>query len=113
MHEMAITESVLKIALDAASGAGAGSVKVIRIVMGAYSDIVPQILQEYFEVASEGTAAEGAEITFRRTPVTMQCRTCGWQGEVDRLHLACASCGGTDLKMLTGREFYVESIDAD
>ena len=113
MHEMAITESVLKIALDAASGAGAGKIKIIRIVMGAYSDVVPEILKEYFTVASSGTAAEGAEITFRRVPVTMQCNSCGWKGEVDRLHLECAACGSTDLKMLTGREFYVESIDAD
>ena len=113
MHEMAITESVLKIALDAASGAGADKIKIIRIVMGAYSDIVPEILKEYFTVVSAGTPAEGAEITFRRTPVTMQCMSCGWQGEVDRLHLACAACGSTELKMLTGRDFYVESIDAD
>lgn len=110
---MAITEHVLEIVLEAAKGGGASKVNKIRIVMGAYSDVVPQIMKEYFEIASKDSIAEGAEISFRRTPVTMLCRTCGWNGTVDKLHIACGACGSTDLKMLTGREFYVESIDAD
>ena len=113
MHEMAITEQVLKIVLAAANSGDATRVNKIRIVMGAYSDVVPQIMKEYFEIASKGSIAEGAEITFRRTPVTMMCRTCGWKGTVDKLHISCTACGSTDLKMITGREFYVESIDAD
>ena len=113
MHEMAITQSVLNIALEAAANAGAKKITAIRIKMGEYSDVVPVVLRDYFAVAAQGTAAEGAVIELERLPVTMRCRTCLWQGRVDKRHIVSPDCGGTDLKLLTGREFYVESIEAE
>ena len=113
MHEMAITQSVLNIALDALEKAGASRVRTIRIRMGEYSDVVPQILREYFTIAAAGTKAEGAEIEITRIPVTMRCRGCGWCGRVDKLDIHCGACGGTDLSLVTGREFYVESLEAE
>lgn len=113
MHEMAITQSVLNIVLDAARQAGAEKVTAIRIKMGEYSDVVPVVLKEYFAVAARGTAAEGAVLELERLPVTMRCRACRWQGVVDKRRICCGECGGTDLTLLTGREFYVESIEAE
>jgi hydrogenase nickel incorporation protein HypA/HybF len=113
MHEMAVTESVLNIALSEGKKAGAARITGIRICMGEYSDVVPAVLQEYFAVIAKGTMAQDAAIRFRRTPVTMRCRGCGWQGRVDKLHIRCAQCGGTDLALLSGREFYVESLEAE
>lgn len=113
MHEMAITQSVLNIALEAGRQGGAARITAIRIKMGAYSDVVPAILKEYFAVAAKGTMAEGAQLQITRIPVTMRCRACGWQGAVDKLHIRCGRCGGADLSLLTGREFYVESLEAE
>ena len=112
MHEMAITQSVLNIVLDAAKQAGAEKITAIRIKMGEYSDVVPVVMKEYFAVAAKGTAAEGAVLELERLPVTMRCRGCHWQGVVDKRRIRCGECGGTDLQLLTGREFYVESIEA-
>ena len=113
MHEMAVTQSVLNIALEEGKKAGAARITAIRICMGEYSDIVPVILKEYFAIAAKGTAAQGAQLILRRTPVTMRCRACGWQGPVDKLHIQCGACGKTDLALLTGRDFYVESLEAE
>ena len=113
MHEMAITQSVLNIVLEAAAGAGAKKVTVIRIKMGEYCDVVPGVMREYFTVAAAGTPAQGAVLDIERKPVTMLCRTCRWQGVVDKRRIRCPECEGTDLKLLTGREFYVESIEAE
>ena len=113
MHEMAIVQSILNIAVKAGTDAGAARIKTIRIKMGEYSDVVPVILNEYFAVASTGTIAQGARLELNRVPVTMRCRDCGWQGHVDKLHIRCGDCGGTSLTMLSGREFYVESLEAE
>ena len=43
----------------------------------------------------------------------MRCRACGWEGAVDKRHITCGGCGGVALTLLTGREFYVESLEAD
>ena len=113
MHEMAVTQSVLDISLRAGREAGASRIKEIRICMGEYSDVVPSVLREYFQIAAKGTMAEEAEIILRRTPVVMRCRACGWSGPVDKLHIRCAACGGTNLALISGREFYVESLEAE
>lgn len=113
MHEMSIVQSMLGIALRAGEDAGAKRIREIRVKMGEYSDVVPAIMREYFAVAAKGTICEGAEIRITRIPVTMRCRACGWLGGVDRLHIACGGCGGTSLTLITGREFYVESLEAE
>ena len=48
-----------------------------------------------------------------RLPILMRCEACNWQGEVDKHHIECSSCGGIRLKLLQGREFYVESLEVD
>ena len=113
MHEMAITQSILNIAIREGQKAGAKRITALKIKMGEYSDIVPVILREYFAVAAKGTLAEGAVLQLERVPVTVRCLGCGWEGPIDRMHLQCPACGGIELKLLTGREFYVESLEAE
>ena len=113
MHEMGVTQSVLKIALDAGERAGASRISAIQIRMGEYSDVVPAIFREYFAIAAAGTIASDAEIRISRVPVTMRCRECLWEGHVDRQDIRCGACGGTSLKLLTGREFVVDSLEAE
>lgn len=113
MHEMAITQSVLDISLKAAEDAGATRIRKVRILMGEYSDVVPVVFREYFKIAAQGTAAEDAEIELKRVPVTVVCRQCGFSGHVDKRHIQCPECGSRDLRMTGGREFMVESLEAD
>lgn len=113
MHEMSIVQSMLDIALKAGKDAGAKRVKEIRVMMGEYSDVVPVVMREYFAVAAQGTMCEGAEIKITRIPVTMRCRECGWQGGVDKRRIRCGGCGGMSLSLVSGREFYVESLEAE
>ena len=48
MHELAITQSILDIARKVADEHGAKRVKSVRIMLGEYSGVVPQCIQDYF-----------------------------------------------------------------
>lgn len=113
MHEMGVIQNVLRITEDAAEKGNAKKILKIHIRMGEYSDVVPEILREYFEIAAKGTVAEGAEIVLSRVPAVMRCRTCHWEGPVKHGHVVCADCGSTDLTLISGREFIVESLEAE
>ncbi|MCI2047091.1 MAG: hydrogenase maturation nickel metallochaperone HypA [Faecalibacterium sp.] len=113
MHEMAITQSILDIVLSAGKDAGAQHVRAIRLKTGAYSDVVPSLVQECFDLLARGSIAEHAVLHFEALPLIVRCRGCGWQGEIEKRHIACKACGGQDLEMLSGREFYVDSIEAE
>ena len=113
MHELAITQSILDIAQKAAGEHGAKQVRSVRIMLGEYSGVVPQCIQYYFDVISKGTIAQGAVLDIRRLPVVIRCSSCGGERQIDRLHVSCPLCGSTDLKLIQGREFYIESLEVD
>ncbi len=113
MHELAITQSILDIARSAAEEHGAKQVRSVRIMLGEYSGVVPQCIQYYFDVISKGTIAEGAALDIRRLPVVIHCNFCGRDSRIDKRHVRCPLCASTDLKLIQGREFYIESLEVD
>ncbi|MCU0508169.1 MAG: hydrogenase maturation nickel metallochaperone HypA [Anaerolineae bacterium] len=109
MHELPITEGILKIATEAAGGR---KITTIHLVVGELSSIVDDSVQFYFDMLSKGTLAEGATLDFQRLPATVMCWDCGKSFEVRApLPPACQHCGSTKLQVTGGRELRVDSIE--
>ena len=113
MHELAITEGIIKAAVPEAERAGAKRILEIRLKVGELSGVIPECIQEYFNIASAGTIAEGAKIAVERLPVTVRCNACGYEGAIDRRRIRCSACGGMDIKLISGREYYVDSLEVE
>ncbi|MDO4732433.1 MAG: hydrogenase maturation nickel metallochaperone HypA [Bacillota bacterium] len=113
MHELALTESILRIAVEAAKENQAQKVLEIRIKIGAYSGVVPQYIQEYFNIVSRGSIAENAHLLIEMIPARVECGSCGAVTEVERFRSKCGACGSTDVKLLSGREYYVDSLEVE
>jgi len=113
MHELAITENILNIAVDEARKHGAQKVLSIKLKVGEFSDVVPQLIQEYYNIVSKGTAAEGAKLVIEKVPVIIKCNDCGNEGVIDKTNIECPNCGSLNIKLITGREFYVDSMEVE
>jgi hydrogenase nickel incorporation protein HypA/HybF len=114
MHELAITESILSIAVDAAEQAKAGRITAINILIGDLSSIVDDSVQFYFDLLSQGTVADGAVLQFRREHATAACAECGHRFEVSPpLMPLCPACGSLRLEVTGGRGFSVDSIEVN
>jgi hydrogenase nickel incorporation protein HypA/HybF len=111
MHELAVTESILEISLRHAREAGAARIARIHLVLGELSSIVDDSVQFYWDMISENTLAEGAQLVFRRVPVELLCLSCAQRYSPNGNELACPSCGAAQVKIIAGEEFYVEAID--
>ncbi|MBE7473685.1 MAG: hydrogenase maturation nickel metallochaperone HypA [Anaerolineae bacterium] len=112
MHELAVTEGILKTALAATEQNGARAITAIDLVIGELSSIVDDSVQFYFDALSQGTLAEGARLRFRRISATAHCRSCDRQFSVKApLEPLCPVCGSARLQVTGGKEFYVESIE--
>lgn len=114
MHELAVTESILRIALDQASRHGAQRVTAIHLVVGELTGYVPDSIQFYFDVLSQETPAAGAVLAVQRIPARVGCAACRaeFAPEAGQLWL-CPACGGLGGEVLSGQELLVESIDVD
>src|SRR5215212_793254 len=113
MHELSITESLLKIALQHAEKANAQRVTDLHIVIGDLASMVDDSIQFYWEIIAKNTIAEQATLHFRRVPAELQCRTCLEKYHPSDRELACPRCGGINIKIIAGEEFALESIDVE
>ena len=113
MHELPITQSILKIALKHANEANAKRIENIHIVMGELSTNVDDSVQFYWDIIAKDTLAHGAKLQFRRVPAELQCMACFEKYHPNDDELLCPMCGSVGAKIIAGEEFYVEAIDID
>jgi len=112
MHELAITQSILQIATDEARRVGASRIRVIRLRLGALTDIVPESVQFYLDALTRGTPSEGVRLETIPVPVGATCGGCGHSFIVQEYDLTCPRCGGTG-KITQGRELQVDSLEVE
>ena len=113
MHELPVTESILKIALDHAAKSDAKKITALNLVMGELATMVDDSIQFYWDIIAKDTIAEGATLNFRRVPAELQCMACFEKYHPDGKELACPKCRGVGVKIIAGEEFSLESIDIE
>lgn len=113
MHELAVTQNVLEIALRHARQAGAGRINTIHLVVGQLSSIVDDSVAFYWDFVARGTPAEGARLDFRRLEARFTCQACGHAYSPQGDTWSCPTCGSEQVRVTAGEEFYVEAIEVD
>ncbi len=114
MHELPITESILKIVLKHAETNNVRRVMSINLQVGKLSDLEDEWIQRYFDYLSKGTVAQGAKLKIERTPIMVQCNACStsYEAEVEKLgDLVCPTCGERGGTLLSGREYYIKEME--
>lgn len=113
MHELPITQNILRIATDHAVHSGATRVTDLHLVIGQLSSIVDDSIQFYWDIISKGTLCEGAILHFERIPARMLCRECGTDYGLERELQACPTCQSARVQVIRGEEFRLESIEVE
>lgn len=113
MHELALARGIIDIVDSEARARGFTRVIEISVCAGEFSGVVPDSLREFFPYAAAGTPAEGAALSIETARARFECLDCGYKGAVDRAAARCPECASDALKMLSGREFYVESLKVE
>jgi hydrogenase nickel incorporation protein HypA/HybF len=113
MHELAVTESLLEIAIRHAQAQNAHRITDLYLVIGKWSSIVDDSVQFYWDIISDGTIAKGATLHFQRVPVVLTCQDCGNEYQPASEEFACPHCVGTHAKVKSGDEFRLEAIDVE
>jgi hydrogenase nickel incorporation protein HypA/HybF len=110
MHELAIAEAIIAIAERHAAGR---RVTRVEVQVGHLRQVVPSALEFAFQLSTEGTVLEGAELALEVVPAVGRCRGCDTTTELHRFPLLCSACGGYDLELLRGEELLVDALELD
>jgi hydrogenase nickel incorporation protein HypA/HybF len=111
VHELAVTQSILDIALRHAGDAK--RITHLYLVIGDLAGIVDESVQFYWDIIAQDTIAEGSELHFERIKTSFHCNTCDHDFEPDGRLSECPRCGGYHVIITAGREFRLESIEVE
>ena len=109
MHELALAESIVGAVCERADGR---PVRRVTVRIGALTAVVPDAMRFCFDLAVEGTVADGAELAIDYRPGAAHCRTCGLDVRLEHPISLCP-CGSADLDVTSGRELQIVSMEVD
>ncbi len=113
MHELSVTENILKIALNHALENQAAKVTDVYVVIGQLSSIVDDSVQFYWDFLTENTLCAGSKLHFKRIEASFLCKSCGDTFLLDNRLSPCPKCGSLLLQIQSGEEFYLDSIEIE
>jgi hydrogenase nickel incorporation protein HypA/HybF len=111
MHEVALMENALAIALDYASREQSRCIHQIALRVGDISGVEPDALRFAFDVVTQGTIAEQAQLTIETCPTLCFCNVCQIEFRPRELGYECPTCQTWSTSILQGKELELSSLE--
>lgn len=111
MHELSLSSAILDTVLRHAE---CRKVNAVDLTVGVLRQVVPSSLEFYWGVVTRDTVCEGSVLNLTEVEATVSCKECDarpWT--LEQPIFRCPSCGGSNVEVLTGTEFFVDSIDVE
>lgn len=108
MHELSICASIAEIVRRHAAGRRVLSVSVR---LGQLRQVVPETLEFCWNAVSSDAPLSGAALEIEFVPGVIECGECGERSALADPFPRCPACGGVAVSVVSGEEFYVDSID--
>ena len=111
MHELSLCEGLREVIEDQARRHNVTRVTGIRLEIGRFAGVEKHAMDFAFEVAMQGSVAEGAQLTMIDLPGRAMCFDCAREVEIaDRLD-PCPDCGGGKLLPVGGDELRIKDLE--
>jgi hydrogenase nickel incorporation protein HypA/HybF len=108
MHELSLCAAIAGLVRDHAADRG---VTQVVVEIGHLRQVVPDSLELCWAMVTQDSDLEGARLVIDHVPAVVGCAACSTHSSIDSPVLVCGSCGSHDVKLLSGEEFLVVSID--
>ncbi|MGA8260903.1 MAG: hydrogenase maturation nickel metallochaperone HypA [Arenicellales bacterium] len=107
MHELGITRNIVSIVSEHAAGK---PVTRVTVEIGKLSAVMPDAVRFCFDVCTEGTCLEGAELEILEIDGRGECLQCGASVALATLYATCR-CGSTRIRCVAGEELSVKQME--
>ncbi|MTJ84365.1 MAG: hydrogenase maturation nickel metallochaperone HypA [Telmatospirillum sp.] len=113
MHEMSLTEGILRVLEQQAAAQGFTRVVKVRLEIGELSAVDPESLRFCFEAIRDETVADGAELEIIPLPGRAFCVDCGKEVPLPHRFAVCPDCGGGKLQLSGGDEMRIKDLEVE
>jgi hydrogenase nickel incorporation protein HypA/HybF len=111
MHEVSLMEQTLAIAVEQAQQHQGSRIHGLTLKVGQQSGVVPEALAFAFDVVSQGTIAEGAELTLIEIPVLCWCEPCQTHFQPTDWIYLCPRCEQLSQTIVEGKQLELASLE--
>jgi hydrogenase nickel incorporation protein HypA/HybF len=111
LHELQITQQIVKTAQRHAEINHARKVMRITLAIGALSGVVPEAIGFCFNVCTKGTLLEDAKLSIENIPPIAICKECENKFDLVQNRFLCPYCEGKKWELLSGRELQIKDLE--
>jgi hydrogenase nickel incorporation protein HypA/HybF len=110
VHELSLSSAIIATAAKHADGR---QVTVVTLRVGRLRQVVPETLEFYFDFVARGTVCAGARLDQEVVEARLRCDQCGAEWAIETPAFRCPDCGTSEVTIVAGSEFEVESIEVE
>lgn len=110
MHERSIVRALLNQAHELKTEQNARRVLTVRVSVGEFSGVEPQLVQSAFDELVGDSLIPGAQLELRVVPIEARCQACSHDFGVKGFRFHCPRCGESRVKILRGEGLVLESV---
>jgi len=114
MHEMSLTEGILRVLEEQAVAQGYRQVKTVWVEIGNLSTVDADALSFCFEaIRGNSPVTVEARMEVIRVPGQAWCMTCDKAVEIAQRYDPCPLCGGEMLQVMGGEEMRIKELEVE
>jgi hydrogenase nickel incorporation protein HypA/HybF len=108
VHELSITQSIVE---DIVDRLGDTRVTKVTLEIGKLSGVVVDSIRFCFDMVTEGTPLQGAQLVVAEPVGHGQCTRCGTGFWTSDPIVLCPVCGTAEVEVLAGRDMRITSVE--
>ena len=113
MHEMSIAQNIVDIIREHVTPDQEILVRSIKMKVGEFSGVVRESLEFCFTSLIHDTPLKQATLQIECIPIRASCGSCKQTSSLEYGIFICPLCGSNDVKLLSGTELQIETIEVD
>ena len=110
MHEQSLIRALLRQVENLAAEHSGNRVVSVRVRIGEFSGVEPELLASAYDDLVEETPLRGATLAMERVPLAAECEQCGHHFRVERYNFQCDRCGSVRLSLRGGEELLLDTV---
>jgi hydrogenase nickel incorporation protein HypA/HybF len=110
MHERSLVKALLRQVENVAAKHPGSHILSIRVRIGEFSGVEPQLLASAYDDLKTNTPFRGATLDLEQVPLDAVCELCGNRFRIERFNFQCDSCGSLRLTICGGEEMLLDSV---
>ena len=88
------------------------TIQKVHLIVGAFTCVEPASLEFAFDVQTQGTFLDGAQLVIKDVPLVAHCHTCHQDYSPDvASQYACPTCHGPMEDIRSGRELKIDHLE--